>query len=73
MSQGFATTSRNNHCGYHSYNEVYGRGASPTHINFKSPNYKSTNNIRYLEKTLNRPTIELSQTNMKEKLQIYQQ
>ena len=42
-------------------------------LNLPTKNYKSPNNKRYQQKTTNLPTIKLSQTKIKEKLQIYQQ
>ena len=42
-------------------------------LNLPTNIYKSSNNKRYQQKTTNLPTIKLSQTNIKEKLQIYQQ
>ena len=41
--------------------------------NLPTNNYKSYNNKWYQQKTTNIPTIKLSQSNIKEKLKIYQQ
>ena len=42
-------------------------------LNLPTNSYKFYNNKRYQQKTTNLPTIKLYQTNIKEKLQIYQQ
>ena len=43
------------------------------HLNIPTNNYKSYNSKQYQQKTTNFSTIKLSQSNIKEKLQIYQQ
>ena len=42
-------------------------------LNLPTNDYKYPNNKRYQQITTNLPTIKLSQSNIKEKLQIYQQ